>query len=104
MRVLNAMVVPTFIYGCKAWTVQRRHENKMQACEMMFPRRVEGVTRLNKVKSEDVRKSLGQEVVMDIVKKKQRRRKVRMEQVYEGEVTRRRPRGRPRKQWSGNIK
>ena len=32
MRVLNAMVVPTFIYGCKAWTMQRRHESKMQAC------------------------------------------------------------------------
>ena len=43
---------------------------------------------------------------MDIVKKKQRRWKVRMEeinvyrlveQVYEGEVAVRRPRGRPRK-------
>ena len=32
MRVLNAMVVPTFIYGCEAWTMQRRHESKMQAC------------------------------------------------------------------------
>ena len=49
---------------------------------------------------------------MDIVKKQQRRWKVRMEemdgsrlvkQVYEGDVTGRRPRGRPRKRWRDNF-
>ena len=63
--------------------------------------------------NEDVRRSLGQEAIMDIVKKKQRRWKVRMEkmngeqlvkQVYEGEVIGRRPKGRPGKQWSDNLK
>ena len=64
------------------------------------------MTRLDRVRNEDVRRSLGQEAVMDIMKKKQRRWKVKMEegngdrlvkQVYEGEMTGRRPRGRPRK-------
>ena len=59
----------------------------------MYLRRVEGVTRLDRVRKEDGR-SLGQEVVIDIVKKKQRRWKVRMEemngdrlvkQVYKGQ-------------------
>ena len=72
---------------------------------MMFLRRVEGVTRLDKVRNEDVRRSIGQEAVMGMVKKKQRRWKTKMEemngerlvkQVYEEEVTGRRPRGRPR--------
>ena len=67
------------------------------------------------MRNEDVRRSLGQEAVMDIVKKKQRRWKAKMEkmngdrlvkQVYEDEeeVIGRRPRGRPRKRWSDNFK
>ena len=43
MKVFNAMVVPTLIYGCETWTMQRSHESMIQAYEMMFLRRVEGV-------------------------------------------------------------
>ena len=48
---------------------------------MMFVRRVQGVTRLERMRNKDVRRSLGQEAVMDIVKKKQTRWKVRMEEM-----------------------
>jgi len=60
-----------------------------------------------------VRRSLGQEAVMDIVRKKQRRWKAKMEEMngdrlvkleHEEEVTERRPRERPRKRWSDNFK
>ena len=113
LRVFNAMVVPTLIYGCETWTMQRRHESKLQASEMMFLRRVEGVSRLDRVRNEDVRRSLGQEAVVDMVKEKQRRWKVKMEemnadrlvkQVYEEEMTEKRPRGRPKKRWTDNFK
>ena len=39
------------------------------------------MTRLDRVRNEDVRRSLGQEVVMDIVRKKQKRCKVIMEKM-----------------------
>ena len=67
------MVVPTLLYGCETWTILKRHESKLQAFEMMCLRRVEGVTRKDRVRNEEVRKTLGQEVVMDIVKEKQRK-------------------------------
>ena len=91
--------------------MQRKYESKIQACEVMFLRRVEGVTRLDRVRNEDVRRSLGQEAVVNMVKEKQRRWKVRMEEmngdrlvkrVFE-EVTGGRPRGLPRKRWNDNF-
>ena len=36
LRVLNAMVVPTLLYRCETWTVQKRHESRLQACEMVL--------------------------------------------------------------------
>ena len=43
MKVFNAMVVPTLLYGCQSWTVQKQHESRLQACEMRYLRRVEGI-------------------------------------------------------------
>ena len=81
LRVFNVMVMPTLIYGCETWIMQRRHESKLQASEMMFLRSVEGVSRLERVRNEDVRRTLGQEAVVDMVKEKQRRWKVKMEEM-----------------------
>ena len=48
MRVYNAMVIPTMLYGCETWTVIKGHESRQQAMEMAQLRRMEGVTRLDK--------------------------------------------------------
>ena len=36
MRVFNAMVVPTSLYECEAWTVEKRQESRLQATEIRF--------------------------------------------------------------------
>ena len=69
------------------------------------------MTRKDRVRNEEVRKTLGQEVVMDIVKEKQRKWKDKVEAMSEDrlvkkvymEVRGRRPRGRPRKRWQDNF-
>ena len=106
------MVVPTLLYSCETWTIQKRHESKLQAFEMMCLRRVERVTRKDRVRNEEARKALGQEAVMDIAKEKQRKWKDKVEalsedrlvkKVYMDEVRGRRPRGRPRKRRQDNF-
>ena len=59
----------------------KRNESKLQAFEMMCLRRVEGVTRKDRVRNDEVRKTLGQEAVMDIVKEKQRKWKDEVEKM-----------------------
>ena len=61
MRVFNAMVVPMLLYGCETWTILKKHESKLQAFKMMCLRRVEGVIRKDRVRNDEVKKTLGQE-------------------------------------------
>ena len=49
LRVFNPMVVPMLLYGCETWTIQKRHVSRLQAAEMRYLRRVEGVTKLDKL-------------------------------------------------------
>ena len=53
LRVYNAIVKPTQLYGCETlWTLLNRHMKKLQAREMRYVRKVKGVTRMDKMTSE----------------------------------------------------
>ena len=66
------MVVPTLLYGCKTWTIQKRHVSRLQAAEMRYFWRVEGVTKLDKIRNEDIRQRLKQEAFVEVARKKHR--------------------------------
>ena len=85
MRVFNTVIIPTLTYGCETWTLQKRHRSSIQALEMRYLRRVEGVTRADRVRNEDMQEDR-------LVKR-----------VFLDEVPGRRPRGRPRKRWSDDL-
>ena len=108
LRVINAMVVPTLLYGSESWTLQKRHRSKIQAMEMRYLRKIEGVTRLHRVPNEDTRRRLGAEAVLAVGDRKKKEWRVRIEgmsqerlmrRVFEEDVCGMRPRGRPRKKW-----
>ena len=76
-------------------------------------RRIQGVSRVERTRSEDIRQRLGQESVLDVIRRRQENWKCRMNEMNNDRVTKkvyviemegRRPRGRPRMRWSDNFK
>ena len=61
LRVYNTIAKPTLLYGSGTWTLQNRHMKKLQATEMRYLRKVEGVTRMDMMRSDDIRERLRQE-------------------------------------------
>ena len=112
LRVYNAIVKPTLLYGSETWTLQNRHMKKLQATEMRYLRKVEGVTRMDRMRSDDIRERLRQEDVLDTVlrKKKQWLKKIEemseerlAKRVYMEEMPGKRPRGRPQNRWEDDL-
>ena len=58
-----------------------RQQSKVQATQMNVLRRIEGVSRLDRVRNVDVREKLRQEGVLDMVKSRQEKWKIRMEEM-----------------------
>ena len=89
LRVINAMVVPTLLYGSETWTLQRRHRSKIQAMEMRYLRRVEGVTRMDRLANEDIRRRLGVEAVLEVADRKKKEWRKKIEEMPQERLVRR---------------
>ena len=58
LSVFNAVFVPILTYGPESsWVMTKRMRSQVQASEMRFLQRIEGVTLFNKVRSSEIRKS-----------------------------------------------
>ena len=106
---MNAMVMPTLMYGCETWSLSKEQQSKVQATTMNVLRRIEGVSRLDRVKN--VRDKLRQEGVLNMVKSRQEKWMIRMEEmslgretIFVGEMEWKRPRGRSRLKWTDSFK
>ena len=108
MLVYKAMIEPTLTYGAESWVLKEREKQRVQAAEMRVLRKIAEVKRIDHVRNDDIRTQLGQEGIVEQVR---RRREVWEKQVEEqvgsitemvmsGVVPGKRPRGRPRKRWS----
>ena len=104
--------MPTLLYGSETWTLQKRHNSKIQAMEMRYLRNVEGVTRLDRVLNEDIRRRLEVESVLAVADRKMKewRKTIKgmsqerlARRVFEEDVCRRRPRGQPGKKWIDDL-
>jgi nitrate reductase alpha subunit len=58
MKFYTVVARPSLLYGSKTWITTKRDMTCLEAAEMRFLRSVKGYTRLDKIRSEFVRKEL----------------------------------------------
>jgi hypothetical protein len=113
VKMYETLVIPVFMYGSECWTLRKEDEHRIEVAEMNWLRRILRITRLHRMRNEDIRNRLQQEVTLiDRIRKKrlswfghvtrmnERRLPQRAMHCY---VTGRRTRGRQRKRWRDNI-
>jgi hypothetical protein len=69
MKFYKVIAGPTLLYGSETWTTTKRDVNRLEAAEMCFLRSVKGYTRLDKIRSEVIRKDLEISGIQDVKSK-----------------------------------
>lgn len=112
IKIFNAIYRPILTYGCETWVLNDRQKSKIQATEMKYLRRVKGVTKLDRIKNQDIRDELETESIMDFIKKRQlgwwghlqrKDNTSTMKKIWQCKTETKRRRGRPRQKWDDEI-
>ena len=56
LRLLNALVLSIFLYACEAWTLTAELQRKIQAIEMRSLRRLLGISYIEHITNDEVRR------------------------------------------------
>ena len=59
MCLYEGVIVPTALYGAEAWGMRSAERRKVNVLEMKCLRRLVGVSRMSRVRNEEVRRTAG---------------------------------------------
>ena len=112
LKILKCYVFSIFMYGAEAWTLSKVLESKIEAFEMWCLRRIGQISWKDKVTNKDVLTKLNTErqLLYDVQRRKLiyyghiKRRNNILTTACEGKLDGKRPRGRPRNNWYGDIR
>jgi len=108
MKFYNVVDRPTLLYGSETWVTTKRDMTRLEAAEMRFLRSVKGYTRLDKIRSEVIRKGGEISGIQDVRAKYRQNWINHLERTVNTRLPKhalnykprgRRDRGRPRKRW-----
>jgi hypothetical protein len=66
MKFYKVVARRTLLYGSETWGTTTRDMTRLEAAEMRFLRSVKGYTRLDKIRSEVIRKELEVSGIQDV--------------------------------------
>jgi len=108
MKFYKVVARPSLLYGSEIWVTTQRDMTSLEAAEMRFLRSVTGYTRLDKIRSEIIRKELEILGIQDVRTKYKQNCINHLERMDNNRLPKhalnykprgRRDRGRPRKRW-----
>ena len=108
MTFYKVVARPTLLYGSETWVTTKRDMTCLEAAEMRFLRSVKGYTRLDKIRSEVIRKELEISGIQDVRYKYKQNWINHLERMDNTRLPKhalnykargRRDRGRPMKRW-----
>ena len=73
LLIFQTVFVPIVTYGHESWVMTKRVRSQVQASEMRFLRKIEGVTLFNKVHSSEIRKFFNIELLLPLIERSQLR-------------------------------
>ena len=70
MRVYETLVKSVLLYNSETWTLKEKDKSRLRVFEMTCLRKIEGVTRRDRIRNEEIRGRLHvqQDIVGDITK------------------------------------
>ena len=108
MKFYKFVARPSLLYGSETWVTTQTDTTRLEAAEMRFLRSVTGYTRLDKIRSEVIRKELEISGIQDVRPKYKQNWINHLERMDNTRFLKhalnckprgRRDRGRPRKRW-----
>jgi hypothetical protein len=112
-KIYKTVVRPVALYGTECWPATAKHEQALHTMEMRMLRWTLGLTRLDHVMNEDVRKVMGVAPIADRMQDARLRWYGHVLRSEEESVAKtalnfsppgKRPRGRPKKRWLDRMK
>ncbi len=65
MITIQTMIIPILIYGSETWTLLKKEIDKLEVFQMRCLRQILGVTRLNRLRNETVRRQCGDQSTIE---------------------------------------
>jgi hypothetical protein len=114
IRIYETLIKPILLYGSECWTIRKSDEHRIMVAEMSWLRRIAGITRLHKIRNEEIRAFLNiKATLIDNITERRLRWFGHVERMSSERLPNRalhsrmeekRSRGRPRTRWIDNVK
>ena len=81
LKVVNVTMVSSLLYGSEVWSLTKQQQGRVQATQKSVLRRIQGIRRMGRRRSDEIRQQLGQEDILDVIRRRQENWKCKLDDM-----------------------